>query len=60
VVTLQDLDSLTARSFPLCMSNLMAKLKEEHHLRHFGRMQLGLFLKAIGLTLEVRVCCAVC
>mmetsp|Transcript_27730 Transcript_27730/g.60595 ORF Transcript_27730/g.60595 Transcript_27730/m.60595 type:complete len:507 (-) Transcript_27730:294-1814(-) len=51
-VSLADLDGLSAKSFPLCMRNLHLKVKEEHHLRHFGRMQLGLFLKGIGLTLE--------
>jgi len=51
-VTLANLDELASKSFPLCMQTVFAKLKEEHHLRHFGRMQLGLFLKGIGLTLE--------
>ncbi|GBG87422.1 hypothetical protein CBR_g45479 [Chara braunii] len=51
-VRLQDLDALAFQSFPLCMRHLHVKLKDDHHLRHGGRMQLGLFLKGIGLKLE--------
>jgi DNA primase large subunit len=51
-VSLADLDAAAAQSFPLCMRNLYGHLKEAHHLRHAGRMQLGLFLKGIGLRLE--------
>ncbi|XP_024400184.1 probable DNA primase large subunit [Physcomitrium patens] len=51
-VALQDLDGLAMRSFPLCMRHLYLKLQEDHHLRHGGRQQLGLFLKGIGLKLE--------
>ncbi|CAI5532711.1 unnamed protein product [Closterium sp. Naga37s-1] len=51
-VSLRDLDVVARQSFPLCMRHLFFKLREEHHLRHGGRMQLGLFLKGIGLRLE--------
>eukprot|EP00958_Prasinococcus_capsulatus_P027829 scaffold5931_cov410-Prasinococcus_capsulatus_cf.AAC.7 len=51
-ISLKELPALASRSFPLCMKNLYDKLREDHHLRHFGRMQLGLFLKGIGLTME--------
>ncbi|CAK9864565.1 unnamed protein product [Sphagnum jensenii] len=51
-IGLQDLDSLAQRSFPLCMRHLYTKVKEDHHLRHGGRQQLGLFLKGAGLKLE--------
>lgn len=39
-------------AMPLCMANMMAKLREQHHLRHAGRMQLGVFLKGCGLTMD--------
>ena len=34
------------------MSTLHDVVRREHHLKHFGRLQYGLFLKSIGLTLE--------
>ena len=34
------------------MRHLHESLRKDHHLRHFGRLQYGLFLKSIGLTLE--------
>lgn len=50
-VTADNVDGLSG-NFPLCMQHLHAQLGREHHLRHGGRMQLGLFLKGIGLSLE--------
>ncbi|XP_044531290.1 DNA primase large subunit [Gracilinanus agilis] len=51
-ISLDQLDSLAMKSFPLCMRQLHKALREHHHLKHGGRMQYGLFLKGIGLTLE--------
>jgi len=51
-ININDLDMLAQRSFPLCMSHMHKKLRENHHLKHFGRLTYGLFLKGIGVTLE--------
>ncbi|KAL5073805.1 hypothetical protein RYX36_012789 [Vicia faba] len=45
-ISLKDVDQLTKSSFPLCMRHQFDKLKEDLHLEHGGRMQLGLFLKS--------------
>ncbi|XP_074600265.1 uncharacterized protein LOC141854473 [Brevipalpus obovatus] len=37
--------------FPLCMYNLYQSMSRDHHLRHFGRIQYGLFLKSIGMRM---------
>ncbi|KAL5188054.1 putative DNA primase large subunit [Glycine soja] len=51
-ISLKDIDQVAKSSFPLCMRHLFDKLKEDHHLKHGGRMQLGLFLKGVGLNLD--------
>ncbi|KAM8859002.1 DNA primase large subunit isoform 1-T2 [Spinachia spinachia] len=51
-IALDQIDALSGKSFPLCMRQLHQSLRENHHLRHGGRMQYGLFLKGIGLSLE--------
>ncbi|KAH1236706.1 putative DNA primase large subunit [Glycine max] len=51
-ISLKDIDQVAKSSFPLCMRHLFDKLKEDHHLKHGGRMQLGLFLKGVGINLD--------
>jgi DNA primase large subunit len=48
----KDLDMLSKRSMPLCMSHLHSTLTTAHHLKHHGRMQYGLFLKGAGIGLD--------
>lgn len=52
VIPIESLDSLSVKSFPLCMRQLHEQLRSAHHLKHGGRLQYGLFLKGIGVTLE--------
>lgn len=52
VVPIESIDSLSTKSFPLCMRQLHEQLRLAHHLKHGGRLQYGLFLKGIGVTLE--------
>ena len=45
----EDVEGLAASAFPLCMQALQEGLRANHHLKHWGRMQYGLFLKGVGL-----------
>ena len=38
--------------FPPCMSNLHSNLVKDAHLKHNARIQYGLFLKGVGLSLD--------
>lgn len=45
-------DALAKQSMPLCMHQLHGGLKQDHKLKHQGRLQFGLFLKGAGMSLE--------
>lgn len=51
-IPIESLDQLSIKSYPLCMRACHESLRKNHHLKHFGRLQYGLFLKGIGVTLE--------
>ena len=51
-VTAEQVDHLAPRHFPPCMRHLWETGKEQKHLKHFARLQLGLFLKGVGLSVE--------
>ncbi|EIN07484.1 DNA primase large subunit [Punctularia strigosozonata HHB-11173 SS5] len=45
-------DDLARKYFPMCMRHLHDELKKDRHLKHFGRLQYGLFLKVLGLSID--------
>lgn len=51
-IPIESIDQLSKKSFPLCMRQCHEHLRSKHHLKHHGRLQYGLFLKGIGVTLE--------
>lgn len=47
-VTAEMIDEMSRKHFPMCMRNLHDTLRKERHLKHYGRLQYGLFLKVSG------------
>jgi DNA primase large subunit len=50
-INAQNVDALS-QHFPLCMKHLHNTLRQNSHLKHYGRLQYSLFLKGMGLSLE--------
>jgi len=48
----QEVAELSKRNFPLCMKSMQEMLNTTHHIKYKARLQYGLFLKGIGMTLE--------
>eukprot|EP01084_Bolivina_argentea_P016528 30920_1 len=51
-INAKDINTLNNKHFPLCMQLTTEHLQTHGHLKHGGRMHLGLFLKGIGLSLQ--------
>ncbi|OBZ75528.1 DNA primase large subunit [Grifola frondosa] len=51
-ITADMVDELSRKHFPACMRNLHDSLRRDRHLKHFGRLQYGLFLKVLGLSID--------
>jgi DNA primase large subunit len=51
-LALKDLPAAMTASAPLCMRRAVGVLKDQHHLKHGGRWQLGMFLKGIGVRMD--------
>jgi len=47
-----EVEGLSKSNFPLCMSTIQQVLTSSHHIKYKARLQYGLFLKGIGMTLE--------
>ncbi|KAI5122060.1 hypothetical protein M0805_006044 [Coniferiporia weirii] len=54
-VTAEMVDELADKHWPMCMRHLHDCLRKDRHLKHFGRLQYGLFLKVVGLSVEEAV-----
>lgn len=50
--TMNDVDLLSEKCFPLCMTLIERHLNKYSHLNHYGRLQFSLFLKGAGLPLK--------
>lgn len=50
-ITAANIDGLV-QHMPLCMRHLHTTLRNDKHLKHFGRYQYNLFLKGVGLSVE--------
>jgi len=48
----KDIDGLAKQSFPMCMRELHRGLKQDSKLKYSGRIQYGLFVKGLGLSME--------
>lgn len=52
-VKAEMVDDLAIKHWPLCMRHLHDSLRRDRHLKHYGRLQYGLFLKVSIQTDQV-------
>jgi DNA primase large subunit len=55
-ITADMVDDLAKRHWPACMRSMHSQLRRDRHLKHFGRLNYGLFLKVdlrLFLTLSL-------
>ena len=48
-LTADMIDEMAYKHYPACMRNLHMALRRDKHLKHYGRLQYGLFLKVSPL-----------
>ncbi|RYG65806.1 hypothetical protein EON64_11175 [archaeon] len=51
-ILIVQVEAAAETNMPLCMRSLHGALKKESKLKHWGRLQYGLFLKGAGMDLE--------
>ncbi|ODO08615.1 DNA primase large subunit [Cryptococcus wingfieldii CBS 7118] len=51
-ITADTIDEVARKHFPPCMRHLYDSLKRDNHLKHYGRLQLTLFIKGLGVPLD--------
>ncbi len=51
-VSYDNIQNMAAKHFPLCMLEIHDNFKQVHSLKHWGRLQFGMFLKGIGMDIK--------
>lgn len=51
-INLATINTLAKKNYPMCMRHIHDTFKATSHMKHFCRLQYGLFTKGIGLSLE--------
>ena len=51
-LTADSISRYAIRYFPLCMLEIHDSLRKNHSLKHWGRLQFGMFLKGVGLEVK--------
>lgn len=54
-ITADMIDDMARKHYPACMRNLHDCLRRDKHLKHFGRLQYGLFLKVSNSPSHTRL-----